>query len=128
MRIFKNRMFNKWADKIKLENESLLLAAYEIAAGKYEASLGKKIFKKRIGIGDTGKNGGVRTIVAIKQGDNMFFIYGFAKGKRSNITPADVEGLQALAQVYFGYSDIQLNEAVKAGVLIEIEKELDGNG
>lgn len=55
-------------------------------AGNYEASLGKKVFKKRIAIGSKGKSGSARTIVAFQQGNNVFFMYGFAKGRRANIT------------------------------------------
>lgn len=40
MRKFKNRVFNKWAVKIKLTDESLLKVANEIAVGKYEVPLG----------------------------------------------------------------------------------------
>lgn len=120
MRIFKNKSFNKWAISINLTDKDILKAAYEVADSNYDASLGKKVFKKRIAIGNKGKSGSTRTLVAFKQDDNIFFMYGFAKGKRGNITEKETEALQMLAKHYFNYTEQQLNYQVKTKNLIEI--------
>ncbi len=99
MRIFKNRAFNKWAKSL-LTDESLLNAASDIASGNYDAALGKKIFKQRIATDNTGKSGSTRTIVAFQEGNNIFFIYGFKKGVRANITQTEKKALQDLAGIY----------------------------
>ena len=128
MRIFKNKDVNKWANDIGLNDESLLIAAHEIVTGNYEASLGKKVFKKRVAIGNKGKSGSGRTIVAFRQGSNVFFMYGFAKGKKSNISPKETKAFQLLAKLYLAYSDSQLNTAVKEKKLFEVKEEVKGNG
>ena len=128
MRIFKNKDVNKWANDIGLTDESLLSAAHEIVAGNYEASLGKKVFKKLIAIGNKGKSGSGRTIVAFKQGNNVFFMFGFAKGKKSNISPKETKAFQLLAKLYLAYSDDQLNIAVREKKLFEVKVEVNGNG
>ena len=51
----------------------------------------------------------------------MFFMYGFAKGKRANITPKEKKALQKMASIYLGYSDKELNIAVKQKNLFEVE-------
>jgi len=127
MRIFKNKTFNKWAKALGLSDENICDAAHEIAAEDYEASLGKKVFKKRIAIGNTGKSGGTRTIVAYQKDNNIFFMYGFAKSKKGNISTDEKKALQKLAGDYFRYSEKQLNDKVKKQHLFEI-KEVKSNG
>ena len=121
MRVFKNKIFTRWAKKL-LTDESLLVAAEEIAAGDVEGDLGKKVFKKRIALPGGGKSGGVRTIVAFQKGDNTFFMYGFEKNKRANIKNDELEGLQKLAKKYFSYTDEELDIAVETKALVEIER------
>lgn len=120
MRVFKNKIFARWAKKL-LTDQNLLTAAVEIADGDVEGDLGKKVFKKRIALPGGGKSGGVRTIVAFKKGSNIFFIYGFEKNKRANIKVDELEGLQKLAKVYLGYTDEELDIAVETKTLVEIK-------
>lgn len=75
------------------------MAAIEIAAGKYEASLGQKVYKKRVAVGNTGKSRSTRTIVAFNVGGHMFFMYGFTKGKKANITIKEKKALQKIASI-----------------------------
>lgn len=62
----------------------------------------------------------LRTLIAFKQGDKTFFIYGFAKNERANISEAEEKALKLLAKELLGYSDAGLVKAVKAGELIEV--------
>ncbi len=121
MRIFKTRTFCKWADKEGLEDASLLAAVAEINNGLVDADLGGHIIKKRIAIGSKGKRGGVRTLLAYKVVDKAFFIYGFAKNVRANISSNELKALRCLAQELLVYSDKQLMIAINANVLIEVQ-------
>jgi hypothetical protein len=121
VRIFKNKEFNSWASDIGISDDDIHRAAKEVATGQYEASLGQKVYKKRIAIGNTGKRGGSRTIVVFNVGNHIFFIYGFAKGKKANITPKEKKALQKMASLYLGYSEKELNIAVKQKQLFEVE-------
>ncbi len=127
MRIFKTKVFNKWAKGL-LSDDSLLVSAYEIAAGNFDASLGQKVYKKRIAVAGKGKSGGVRTIVAYQQGNNLFFMYGFEKNEKSNITNAEKIALQKLANVYFALSNKGLNKEVKDKRLLEITRQTNTPG
>jgi hypothetical protein len=126
MRIFKNKEFNKWARLEGLTAEDLRNAAQEVAIGRVEASLGGKVFKKRIGVSGQGKSGGVRTILAFQSGKHMFFIYGFAKNKRANISNKELKALQKIAAIYLNYTDRQLNSAVQEKILFEIKVKESG--
>ena len=127
MRTFKTKVFNKWAKGL-LSDASLLEAAYEIAGGNFEASLGQKVYKQRVASGNKGKSGSTRTIVAFQQGNNVFFMYGFEKGERTNILDTEKRTLQKLAKIYLEYSNNDLNKAVKAKLFIEIKQEVKDNG
>lgn len=120
MRVFKTRSFYRWAKEQKLKDEVLKKAVQEIEEGLYEANLGGSVYKKRISIGNRGKSSGSRTLVAFKLNNKAFFIYGFAKNKRSNITLKEELALKMLAKLYFTYDEKQIDRAIKIGELIEV--------
>ena len=64
MRIFKNKAFNKWADKEGLSDGALRIAVDEMECGLIDADLGGHLMKKRVAVGGRGKSGGVRTLLA----------------------------------------------------------------
>ncbi|MDR9468349.1 type II toxin-antitoxin system RelE/ParE family toxin, partial [Marinospirillum sp.] len=66
MQVFKNKPFSKWAAREGLSDTALQVAIEEIARGLVDAELGGHIFKKRVAIGDRGKSGGVRTLLAYR--------------------------------------------------------------
>jgi hypothetical protein len=120
MRIFKTKAFNKWAKGL-LSDKNLLAAAEEVATGNFDASLGHKVYKKRIAVIGKGKSGGARTIIAYQEGNNLFFVDGFTKGEKANISPTEKVAFQKAASVYLALCTTDLNKAVKADKLIEIK-------
>ncbi|MFG1496106.1 type II toxin-antitoxin system RelE/ParE family toxin [Saccharospirillum sp. HFRX-1] len=123
MRVFKNRSFHRWADKESLTDALLWQAIHEIERGLVDASLGGKLFKKRIAGLAGGKRGGYRTILAYRAGNKAFFIYGFAKNARANIRTDELRALQRYAMELFGYSEAALEKALRAEVLIEVKAD-----
>lgn len=123
MRIFKNKVFNKWAAKEKISDQALKNAVEEIDQGLVEANLGSNLYKKRVAIEGKGKSGGVRTLLAYKVVDKTFFIYGFAKSARSNIKENEERALKKYSAELLSYSESQLKTAIKAGALIEVEND-----
>ena len=121
MRLFKNKLFSKWAEKEGLSDHALWVAVDEMERGLIDAELGGHIVKKRVAIGSRGKNGGVRTLLAYKVADKVFFIYGFAKNARANVSSDELKALKHLAKELLGYSDKTIKNTLKSGVLIEVE-------
>ncbi len=121
MRIFKNKAFNCWTEEVGLTDNKLKEAVNEINNGLYEANLGGNIFKKRVALAGRGKSSGARTVVAFRTDVNTFFIYGFAKNARSNISEKEELALKKLAKLYFGFSDKELAQAIRKGELFEVE-------
>ncbi|MEH6497789.1 MAG: type II toxin-antitoxin system RelE/ParE family toxin [Pseudoalteromonas distincta] len=120
MQVFKNKAFSKWALKEGLGDEVLLAAIDEINQGLVDADLGGQVFKKRVAVGGRGKSGGFRTLLAYRAADKAFFVYGFAKNARANISNKELKALKMYANTLLSYSRVELNKAVKGGALIEV--------
>ena len=117
-RVFKTRYFNRQMKS--LDDSALCAAVEEMMQGLIDADLGGYIVKKRVALPGRGKSGGARTIVATKKGKRWFFIFGFAKNDKANITVSELERLQSFASDLLSLSDKLLDEVVKEGKLVEI--------
>jgi len=91
-----------------------------LVLGLIDADLGGGVVKKRIGLAGRGKRGGARTLVATNKGDRWFFVFGFEKNERTNITDDELGALQDIAAQLLARTGRQLDEAVKDGSLEEI--------
>lgn len=125
MRVFKGVDFNDWANDNQISDKSLIKALDEIAGGLVDANLGGGLLKKRVALDGRGKRGGARTILAFRIGERAFFIYAFAKNKKSDLTPKETKALKLLAKTYFALPDKELDALVRQGELIEIETKGD---
>lgn len=119
-RVFKTRHFVRWMRKTELTDAALCLAVQEMVAGLIDAELGGHVVKKRVALPGRGKSGGARTLVATQKGSRWFFVFGFEKNERANISPTELEALRALAADLLALSGDQLNRAVEDGALQEI--------
>ncbi|MEQ3694151.1 MAG: type II toxin-antitoxin system RelE/ParE family toxin [Thalassolituus sp.] len=120
MRVFKTRHFCKWADKEGLNNRMLLLAIQEIESGLIDADLGGNVYKKRVATNNRGKSSGSRTLLAYKSDNTAFFVYGFTKNTRANVTQTELKALKALAKELLSYSNKELVNAITYGEIIEV--------
>ncbi len=123
MKLYKSAYFGKWASEHALSGDALRVAICEMHQGVLEASLGGHVYKKRIAIGNKGKSGGARTIIAFKQDERAFFMYGFAKNKRANISKNELAALKKLAKTYLNLTAQDLQREVQKGQLIPILEE-----
>jgi len=123
MRVFKNKWFQKWAAKEGLSDEVLLAAVEEMEDGLIDAELGGHVVKKRVALPGRGKRGGSRTLVVYQQSNKAFFVYGFAKNERANISVKQLKVLKLLATQLLGYTNPALVKATKAGELIEVNDD-----
>lgn len=119
-RSFKTRYFSRWMRKTGLIDRALCSAVAEIAEGLIDADLGGGIVKKRVGLAGCGKRSGARTLVATNKGTRWFFLYGFEKNDRANITDDELEALKEIAEQLLARTGKQLDEAVQDGSLQEI--------
>ena len=120
LRVFKTRHFARWMRKTTLTDASLCEAIAEMRRGLIDADLGGGVVKKRLALAGRGKRGGARTLVATNKGDRWFFLYGFEKNDRANISDAELEALQAVAAELLACTAAQLDIALKDRSLDEI--------
>ncbi len=88
--------------------------------GLVDANLGGRIIKKRIRVTGRGKSGGARVLVATNSRDRWFFVYGFLKNERSNITQRELLALRSLARDLLSLTEEQLNEETHRGALTQV--------
>ena len=98
-------------------------AVHEIGRGLLEADLGGGILKKRIALPGRGKRGSIRTLLATNRNERWFFVFGFEKNKRANISDNELESLKKLAKHLLGLTAAQIIAAIEEGALVEVEHE-----
>lgn len=121
MLIYKTRIFSKWATKEGMSDNALKNAINEMNQGLIDANLGGYVYKKRIGIKGKGKSGSTRTLIAYRFEDKAFFIYGFVKNERDNITNKELQALKLLAVELLNYSHQKIQDAINSGELNEVK-------
>lgn len=119
-RVYKTRQFAKWMRKTDLTDDALCLAVREMVSGLVDADLGGDVLKKRVALPGRGKRGGVRTLVATRRASRWFFVFGFEKNEKANVTSTELEALQWLAKQLLNLSGAQLEVAAQDGSLQEI--------
>ena len=122
-RIFTTKTFSKWQRKTGMGDQSLIKAIQEIQSGLVDAHLAKGLVKKRVAQSGRGKQSSARTLVATYFEDRWFFIFGFLKNEKSNITAKELQWLMSFAQQLLDLRDDELSMAIEAGELCEIKPE-----
>ena len=106
--------------KTELTDLALCEAVAEMEQGLLDADLGGGVVKKRVALPGRGKSGGARTLVATNKGNRWFFVFGFEKNDRANISDSELEALQDLAKDLLARTVQQLDLAVEVRSLEEI--------
>ena len=119
-RILKTRTFNRWLRKTLLTDAALLKAIDEMEQGLVDADLGGNLYKKRVALPGRGKGGSTRTLIATNRQNRWFFMFGFEKNDKENITQAELAYLQEVAQIFLGYSNDELQLAIDKGEFLEV--------
>lgn len=122
-RIFTTKTFSKWQRKTGMGDQSLIKAIQEIQSGLVDAQLAKGLVKKRVAQSGRGKQSSPRTLVATYFEDRWFFIFGFLKNEKSNITAKELQWLMSFARQLLDLRDDELSMAIEAGELCEIKPE-----
>jgi len=120
VRIFKGSGFDKFARKEGITDDELREMANLLEQGRFEADLGGGVYKMRVARPGEGKSGGYRVIMIFKREQRLFFVYGFAKSDRGNISRKEKKYLKEQAKDYLTLSEEVIDRAVKTGSFIEI--------
>ena len=121
MRVFKTRVFYRWAGKAGVTDAALLKAVADIERGLIDADLGSHLLKQRVALPGRGKSGSTRTLLATRFAGTLYFLFGFEKSDRDNITQRELGIYQGLASNLVALSNDQIEAALKANELIEVQ-------
>jgi len=99
----------------------LLKSVQEIQQGLYEAFLGDDLFKKRIASKGRGKSSSVRTILTFRSHKTTFFLYGYEKNERENVSKNEVNALKIIGKSMQNFTKIEIEERLDNGSLIEVK-------
>ena len=124
MRVFAGKQFSRWANDEAISDEILIETAEEAFGGNVDADLGGYLFKKRLAREGGGKSGGYRTIICFRKSDSdrIFFLYGFPKNSKGNITAKEEKALKLLAKSMVNLSEDQIAELEQAGAIRALKR------
>lgn len=91
-----------------------------MVSGLVDANLGGDVLKKRVALPGRGKRGGARALVATRRVNRWFFVFGFEKNEKANVSSTELEALRWLAKQLLDLTGRQLEVAVQDGSLQEI--------
>jgi len=120
MRVFKTKWFKRFLKKESISAAKIDQTIQDILVGKIDGDYRGGLVKQRLARDNEGKSGGYRIIVLFKVKDRMFFVFGFAKSDRENITSIEEESFRKLASYYFALSDKELEMLLLNHELTEI--------
>ncbi len=122
-RVLKTKHFARWMKKTELTDESLCSAVDEMQQGLIDADLGGNLYKKRVGLANRGKRGGARTLLATNLDNRWFFVHGFEKNDKSNITNSERDALHQMASHLLTLTEELLAVQLTISELMEICNE-----
>ncbi|MES2307987.1 MAG: type II toxin-antitoxin system RelE/ParE family toxin [Verrucomicrobiota bacterium] len=120
LRVFKTKWFHRFSKKESISDEKIDQTIRDILQGKIDGDYRGGLVKQRLARDNQGKSGGYRIIVLFQVKHRMFFVFGFAKSDRENITSMEEEGFRKLASYYFPLSDKELEMLISTDELTEI--------
>jgi hypothetical protein len=109
----------RFARKEGITDEALLkaVAAADI---KPDADLGGGVIKQRVARQGQGKSGGFRTIIVYRRGALAFFVFGFPKSDRGNISMVEERAFKKLADVLLAVTGEQILAMIQSGEIAEV--------
>lgn len=120
MRVFKTRTFERWCQRAGITDAALVNAVVNMESGLIDAQLGGNLFKQRVALPGRGKSGSTRTLIATRFADLLFFLYGFEKNERENISSKELLLYQRFASELLGLTPAQISTALAAKTLTEL--------
>lgn len=123
MRIFKTKLFVRYARRERIDDVSLREAIERAERGLVDGNLGSDVIKQRVARKGQGRSGGYRVLIAYRRSNRAVFLYGFAKSERENIDDDELATLQDIAAGWLKANDAKLGRAIADGFVQEVDYE-----
>ena len=124
MRIYKTKVFARFARKERINDRELIEAIERAEQGLIDAALGGGLIKQRVARPGSGRSGGYRVVIALRTKERAIFIHGFAKNDQANIGTKELEVLQDIARAFLSANFEMLENAANDGKLYEIKTRM----
>ena len=112
--------FARFAAKEGITDYELKEAVNQLEAGLPDANLGGDVYKMRLARPGEGKAGGYRVLVFFRSEERTFFVYGFAKANRGNISEKELKGYKRDAKVDLSFTNEQIRDRLRKRIFIEV--------
>jgi hypothetical protein len=123
LRIFKTKLFVRYARRERIDDVSLREAIERAERGLVDGNLGSDVIKQRVARKGQGRSGGYRVLIAYRRSNRAVFLYGFAKSERENIDDDELATLQDIAAGWLKANDAKLGRAIADGFVQEVDYE-----
>ena len=123
MRIFKTKLFARFARRERISDGALCEAVERVEKGLVDADLGGGVIKQRIARQGQGRSGGYRVLLAFRSKDRTIFVYGFAKSDRDNIDDQELAVVREVSASWLAADARMLGLALAQGLLIEVQND-----
>lgn len=123
LRVFKNKWFTKFAKKEHISDKKLCDLIKDLEKGAIDVDYGSGVIKQRLARANQGKSSGYRCIILFRIQDKAFFVYGFPKNERDNISQEDERVFKELSEQMFYFSDKEIEQLLLTGALVEVNYE-----
>ena len=120
MRVFKTKVFARFARKERIRDEDLRDAVERAEGGHIDADLGNGLIKQRVARPGQGRRGGFRTIIVWRARERCIFVHGFAKNRKADLSPDELVDYREFAALLLGLDDQALEKAVLENELVEV--------
>ena len=123
MKIFKTKVFARFANKELINDSALCEAITRAERGLIDANLGGYVIKQRVNREGQGRSKGHRVIIAFISEKRSFFLHGFSKNEKENLSDDELEMMKRLASHWIHFNDKNIQIALKKGELEEVKNE-----
>jgi len=122
LKIFKTKLFSRFAKKEQISDFALCEAIERAERGLIDADLGGHVIKQRVSREGQGRSKGHRVIVAFISKKRSFFLHGFSKNDKGNLSEDELEMMKRLAFHWLHFDEKKIHIAIKEGELTEVIK------
>lgn len=123
MRIYKTRWTARFTRRERISDASLCEAIGRAERGLVDADLGGGLIKQRVARQGQGRSGGFRMLLAYRVADRAFFLFGFAKNERENISRDELAALKQVAALWLGAEEAAISLGLAEGEIEEVHDD-----
>ena len=121
VRVFKTRVFGKFAQRNRITDAQLSDVVHRFERGEAFVDLGGGVFKCRVARPGRGRSSGFRFVIFCRMEERLVFAFGFAKNEKENLSELENRKLHRLCEELLDATDLQIESSCQIGELKEIE-------